>query len=85
MFYAIIPTAPPMFAVQPDGPLQPGAAAAELLGKLERHFMLPVVLVSWNGMAAFESYGPDIPEGLVTAEDLVWRKFELPVEPEIPF
>jgi hypothetical protein len=85
MFYTIVPTTPSMFAVQPDSPDLSDAESAELLSKLERHFMLAVVLVSWNAAGTFNSYGSQIAEDLVTDEDLVWREFELPGEPEIPF
>jgi len=85
MFYTVIPTTPPMFAVQPDSSRLSDVDAAELLLKLERHFMLTVVLVSWDEAGVFKSSGPAITEDQVTGEDLVWREFELPSEPEMPF
>lgn len=85
MFYTIVPTTPPTFAVQPDAPQLSDAESAELLQKLEDHFMLAVVLVSWDAEGTFNSHGRQIAEDLVTGEDLVWREFGLPSEAGIPF
>lgn len=85
MFYAVLPTSPPSFAVQPDSLQLTDAEVATMLRKLELHFMLTVVLVSWDATGAFKSYGSQISEDLVTGEDLVWRAFELPPDPEVPF
>lgn len=85
MFYAILPTTPPIFAVQPDALHLPGEKAEELLPMLERHFMLPVALVSWDEAGVFWHRGEPIAEDLVTDEDLVWREFDLPAQADVPF
>lgn len=85
MFYTILPTTPPTFAVQPDSPDLSDVHSAELLAKLERHFMLPVALVSWGESGAFRRFGHNIDEEAVTSEDLVWREFALPTESDLPF
>jgi len=85
MFYTVIPTAPPMFAVQPNSPAISSVDAKELLEKLERHFMVAVALVSWDEAGQFRAIGHPCPEILITDEDLTWREFELPDEDEVPF
>lgn len=85
MFNAIIPLAEPIVAVQVDAELLEGQGHAELLKKLEVYFMRPVVLVAWAQGARFISLGYPCPEHMLTSEDLEWRQFELPSEPEIPF
>mgnify|MGYP000415417229 FL=1 len=85
MFYTIIPTAPPTFTVQPDQAHLSDSAAAELVRALEKHFMSPVALVSWDAAGQFRTHGAPVSEELATDEDLVWREFELPGEPEVPF
>ena len=85
MFYTIIPTVPPAFAVQPESTELSDFDAADLLHRLEQHFMSIVVLVSWNATGSFNRFGPPIDERLVIDEELVWREFELPGEPEVPF
>lgn len=85
MFYTIVPTTPSTFAVQPDPQQLTDVESTELLGRLERHFVMPVVLVSWDAAGTFKRYGPPITEDSVTGEDLVWREFKLPAEPEMPF
>ncbi len=52
---------------------------------LERHFMLPVALVSWDEAGVFWHRGEPIAEDLVTDEDLVWREFDLPAQADVPF
>jgi hypothetical protein len=85
MFNAIIPTTPPVVAVQV--PIWPGSdeERAELLFKLERFFMIPVILVNWDQAGQFRCAGHECRESLLTDEDLTWREFEMPSEPEIPF
>lgn len=85
MFFAIVPTVPPTFAVQPNSAELSDTDLAQLLRDLERHFMSPVVLVSWDAAGGFRNFGPPIKEDQVINEDLVWREFELLGEPEIPF
>lgn len=83
MFNTIIPLNPPLIAVQVEpAQLERGA---ELLAKLEAFFMRPVVLVAWDQNSNFRSRGAACPEQMLTDEDLQWRQFELPAEPEIPF
>jgi hypothetical protein len=85
VFNAIIPLAQPIIAVQVDAAQLPDPAGAELLAKLEAYFMKPVVLVAWDQDSRFCSRGFPCPESALTDEDLHWRKFELPPEPEVPF
>ena len=85
MFYSILPTRPPTFAVQPDSPDLSDARSVELLARLEQHFMMPVVLISWDATGKFRRHGPAIAEELVCDEDLIWREFSLPVESDVPF
>jgi len=85
MFNAIIPLAQPIVAVQVEAEQVAGSAAAELLDRLEIHFMRPVVLVAWDEQARCIKLGHPCPEEMLTSEDLEWRQFELPVESEIPF
>ena len=85
MFYAIIPHTPATFAVQPNDPQLDAALAAELIGRLEKHFMHPISIVAWDSAGKFVRYGCPISEEVVTDEDLLWREFELPADPEIPF
>jgi hypothetical protein len=85
MFYTIIPETPPVFAVQPNDPTLNAFSAGELIGRLQKHFMSRIVLVSWDQAGQFKSYGHSLPESVLTDEDLQWREFELPAEPEIPF
>lgn len=85
MFNAIIPLAQPIVAVQVDAARLEGTAGAELLARLQIHFMRPVALVAWDADAHFVSLGFPCPEEAVTSEDIEWRQFELPPDPEIPF
>jgi hypothetical protein len=85
MFNAIIPLAQPIVAVQVDAVQLTGPAGADLLARLEIHFMRPVVLVAWDEAARFMSLGYPCPEDAVTSDDLEWRQFELPPDPEVPF
>lgn len=85
MFNAIIPLAEPIVAVQVDAAQLEGAAGAELLERLQIHFMRTVVLVAWDADARFVSLGYPCPEDMLTNDDLEWREFDLPPEPEIPF
>lgn len=85
MFYAIIPDTPATFAVQPNDPQLNAAHAAELIGRLEKHFMHPISIVAWDAAGTFIRYGCPVSEETVTDEDLLWREFELPVEPDVPF
>ena len=85
MYNAIIPLAQPIVAVQVDAAQLAGSAGAELLARLEIHFRRPVVLVAWDETSRFISLGYPCPEDALTSDDLEWRQFELPREPEIPF
>ena len=85
MFNAIIPLAQPIVAVQVDVDQLTGPDAADLLARLETYFMRPVVLVAWDEASRFISLGFPCPEDAVTSDDLEWRQFELPPEPEVPF
>jgi hypothetical protein len=85
MFNAIIPLAQPIVAVQVEADKLSGAAGAELLTRLEIYFMRPVVLVAWDRDSKFFSRGFPCTEEVLIDEDLHWRKFELPLEAEIPF
>lgn len=85
MFYTIIPIVPPTFAVQPESPELSAPDAAELVRALEQHFMSPVALVSWDAAGRFRTFGAPLIEELALDENLVWREFELPTEPEVPF
>lgn len=84
MFYTILPETPPVFAVQPDGALDAQSAAA-LIDRLERHFQHAIAIVTWNQAGQFQGYGHPVSEGAASDEDLQWREFELPAEPDIPF
>jgi hypothetical protein len=85
LFNAIIPMARPIVAIQVDESQLVEPAASELLARLEIHFMSPVVLVAWDREARFHSHGFPCPENLLIDDDLQWREFTLPDEPEIPF
>jgi hypothetical protein len=85
MFNAIIPLAQPIVAVQVDAAQLSGPDAAALLARLEIHFMRPVVLVAWDENSRFLSLGYPCSEDALTNDDLEWRQFELPPEPEVPF
>ncbi|GEM_PF-4623246 len=85
MFYAIIPSKPPVFAVQPNFPDLQRAEHADLLAKLERHFMSPIALVSWDQDGQFLCYGTPCSEEDASSDDLIWRRLDLPAESEIPF
>jgi hypothetical protein len=85
VFYAIIPLVPPIVAVQVDPEQLEGKQGSELLAKVGAYFMRPVVLAAWDQDSRFVSRGAVCDEGLLIDEDLQWRQFELPPEPEIPF
>ena len=85
MFYAILPTTPPVFAVQPDALQMAEPHCGELLIKLQLHFMHEVVLVHWGEDGECHRIGKDVSEDILLDEDLVWREFDLMPEPEIPF
>lgn len=85
MFYTILPLSPPVFAVQPDEPALTARAAGELIGKLQKHFMHSVALVSWNAEGEYVCLGFPVSEDIATAESLDWREFALPEEPDVPF
>lgn len=85
MFNAIIPLAHPIVAVQVEAAQLEGEAGAELMAKLEAYFMKPVAMVAWDEDSRFHSRGFPCPEDQLTNEDLHWRNFELPPEPDIPF
>jgi hypothetical protein len=85
LFNAIIPLAQPIIAVQVDSAQIADPTGVEVLAKLEAYFMKPVVMVAWDENSSFRSLGFPCPESALTDEDLHWRKFELPTEPEVPF
>jgi hypothetical protein len=85
MFNAIIPMAQPIVAVQVEADQLAGPAAAELLARLEIHFMRPVVLVAWDEHGHCQMLGYPCTEDALTSDDLEWRQFDLPPEPEVPF
>ena len=85
MFSAIVPTNPPLIAVQAESWQLEGEQVDYLLRKLNAFFMRPITLVAWDQDSKFVSYGVPCSEHLLTDEDLQWRQFELPPEPEIPF
>lgn len=84
MFYTILPESPPVFAVQPDNTLD-ARSAAELIERLERHFMHAIAIVIWNQAGEFVQYGYPVSEDTAASEDLQWREFQLPDEPDLPF
>jgi hypothetical protein len=47
--------------------------------------MKPVALVAWDRDSHFLSLGFPCAESILTHDDLQWRQFDLPPEPEIPF
>lgn len=85
MFNAIISLAEPIVAVQADARQLEDPHGAELLKKLEAYFMRPVALVAWDKDSHFIRRGAVCLEHMLTDEDLHWRQFELPLDPEIPF
>jgi len=85
MFNAIIPLAQPIVAVQVEAAQLEGEAGAELLAKLEGYFMKPIALVAWDEKSRFVSRGYTCPESALIDDDLHWRRFELPPEPDLPF
>lgn len=85
MFYAIIPESPPVFIVQPDEENISIAQAAELIERLEAHFLHAISIVRWDHEGKFKSFGFQVSEQTAANEDLEWREFELPALPEIPF
>lgn len=85
MFNAIIPLPQPIVAVQVDAAQLAGGAGADLLARLQIHFMRPVAMVAWDQNSKFFSLGFPCPEEAVIDEDLHWREFELPAEAELPF
>lgn len=85
MFNAVIPLDPPIFAVHVDPAELQDGAGAEMLRKAEAYFMSPVVLVAWDRDARFFSLGAPCPPEMLLSEDLHWRRFELPQEPDLPF
>jgi hypothetical protein len=85
MFNAIIPLAQPIVAVQVDVAELADPAGKELLAKLEAYFMRPIVLVAWDENARFLSHGFPCPEEMLISDEIEWRQFELPPEPEVPF
>lgn len=84
MFYAILRESPPVFAVQPNEQLYVQSASA-LIERLERHFLHAIAIVAWDQVGQFESCGYPVTEEAATDEDLQWREFELPAEPDVPF
>lgn len=85
MFNAIIPLAEPIVAVQVDVAVLDSSSCNGLLETLEKFFMRPVVLVAWDQNGCFKSVGYPCSEHLLIDEDLHWREFELPSDPEVPF
>lgn len=85
MFNAIIPLAQPIVAVQVDAEQLDRPDVAKLWERLETYFMRPVVLVAWDEAAQFKSFGYPCPEAALTSDDIEWRQFDLPPEPDIPF
>lgn len=85
MFNAVIPLTPPVIAVQVDYELLDSGQGQEFLTRMEAFFMSPVVLVAWDKEANFKCLGHACPESDLISEDLNWREFEPPVEPELPF
>lgn len=85
MFNAVIPLDPPLIAVQAEPWQLEGDLGIELLAKLEAFFMRPVALVAWDHDSRFIRLGALCPENMLIDEDLHWRQFSLPSEPEIPF
>ncbi len=86
MYYAILPTTPPTFVVQPNpGPLSE-PQRDELLAALRLHFMMPVALVYWDRNGNFVLYGPPCSEEQAASDKLTWREFELAAkDDELPF
>ena len=85
MFNAVIPLTPPVIAVQVDSALLDSGQGEEFLQKMKAFFMCPVVLVAWDEQSKFRCLGHDCPEADLISEDLHWREFEAPTEPEVPF
>ena len=85
MFNAVIPLSPPIVAVQVDAPVLNGSEGPALLAKLQAFFKIHVALVAWDQEAGFKSIDCPCQESDLLEEDLVWRAFELPPEPDIPF
>lgn len=85
MFNAVIPLTPPVIAVQVDYALLESGGGQELLEKMQAYFMCPVVLVAWNSESKFKCLGHHCPEEALISEDLCWRAFEPPSEPDLPF
>lgn len=85
MFNAVIPLSPPIVAVQVDASVLCGNEGPALLGKLQAFFKIHVALVAWDQELGFQSINCPCEESDLLEEDLVWRAFELPLEPDVPF
>ena len=85
MFNAVIPLLPPIVAVQVDASVLSGGQGRALLAKLQAFFKIHVALVAWDQESGFQSINCPCEESDLLEEDLVWRAFELPPEPDIPF
>lgn len=64
-----------------------GPDSADLLTKLERHFMQPVAMITpdWEADVGVRARGLQCPVEILASGDLVWRDLTLPPEEEIPF
>lgn len=86
MFYAILPTAPAVFLVQPDATEITDAERAALLSDLGRHFMSAVALIWWDWGGQFHTAGHPCTAEQASDEALTWREFSLPTKSdELPF
>jgi len=85
MFNAVLPFAPLIIAIQVDEEILNGPDVDALLQKLESFFMVAVVVVAWDKDAKFKCRGAACSELDLISEELVWREFDLPAEPEMPF
>lgn len=86
MFYAIQPTSPAVFLIQPDSAETSDAKRTALLLDLSRYFMSAVALVWWDATGQFATGGHPCTEAQASSDMLTWRKFMLPATTEeLPF
>ncbi|MDQ1831952.1 hypothetical protein [Massilia scottii] len=86
MFYAILPTSPAVFLVQPDSDDMDDAERTALLADLSFHFMSKVALTWWDEDGKFFTCGYPCTGTQALDEALTWREFALRVKnSELPF
>lgn len=77
-----------MIVVEVDPTVFDGPDMLQLLGRLDKHFMMPVTVTTpdWEAEDGIRSMGAFCPNFVLTSQEWQWRDLELPPDPDdLPF